>query len=199
MRWAALLTLVAALFTAPFAVRQARAQGGTCPVNPNSLGGQPYITVKVDQSFDLVNIRSGPNSMLYDKVGFLLPGESAPALGRTEGGDWIQIACPGVPGGIGWIYSAIVTLTSSNLLPVVEAPPTPEISLPMNSTLAAGLTFDSTATRLPTFTPPPATQPPPVFTDIPSPLRSSPWAAPLISGFALAGLVGLLFSLLFRR
>ncbi|MEW5940248.1 MAG: hypothetical protein AB1750_11335 [Chloroflexota bacterium] len=198
IRAVAVLAFLAALLASPFAVASVHAQGGTCPVNPNSLGGQPYVTVKLDQSFDLVNIRSGPNSMLYDKVGFLLPGESAPALGRTAGGDWIQIACPGVPGGVGWLYSANVDLVSSGILQEVEVPPTPEITLPFDSTMAAALQFQPTATRLPTFTPPAPTQPLPVYTDM-TPPRAFGWSASLISGLALAGAVGLLFSFLFRR
>jgi len=198
VRVAVFITSLILLFATLFVVSIAHAQGGTCPANPNALGGQPYITVKVNQSFELVNIRSGPNSMLYDKIGFLLPGESAPALGRTEGGDWIEIVCAGVPGGVGWVYSANVDLISTGLLQVVDTPPIPEIKLPIDSTMVASFQIQPTATRLATFTPPPPTSPPPVYTDLPK-SRPSSWTMPLVSGFALAGVLGLLFSLRFRR
>ena len=187
------LIVVASLFTFPRAVR---AQAVLCAATPGTLTGQPYITVNPDQ--DHVNVRGGPNSYLYDKVGILYPGESAPAIGRTSGGDWIQIACPGALGGTGWIYSANVTLTSSGFLTVVPVPPTPPFTLNLDPTLAASLQVQSTATRLPTFTPPASQQTLPVYTDLP---RSSPssWMAPLIAGLGLTGLVGFLVSFLFRR
>lgn len=191
-----LLTILLVALAAWFPV-SVQAQGGTCPVVPSTLGGQPYITVNLDQAF--VNIRGGPNSALYDKVGVLFPGESALALGRTEGGDWIQIGCPGVPGGIGWIYSANVTLTSTGFLQIVEAPPLPEFTFSLDPTLAAQFEIVPTATRLPTFTPPASTRPLPTYTDQPARPLTSGWMAPLISGLVLAGLVGLVFSFLFSR
>jgi uncharacterized protein YraI len=198
MRLIAIVSLagLAALLGLTSMPTNVRAQGGTCPVAPSTLGSQPYITVKADQ--DHVNVRSGPNSYLYDKVGLLLPGESAPALGRTSGGDWIEISCPGVPGGIGWVYSANVTLTSSGFLQIVEAPPTPEIAFTLDATMIAAYDLHSTATRLPTFTPPAPPQSLPTYVDQSRP-QTSGWMAPLISGLALAGLVGIMFSFLFRR
>jgi hypothetical protein len=172
------------------------AQGVLCVASAGALNGQPYITVNSDQ--DHVNVRGGPNSYLYDKVGILYPGESAPALGRTPGGDWIQIGCPGAPGGTGWVYFANVTLTSTGLLKIVELPPTPVFQLNLDPTLAASLEVQPTTTRLPTFTPPAPQQTVPVFTDSP---RSSAygWIAPLSFGLILAGLLGVLLSFLFRQ
>jgi len=93
----------------------------SCAAASASLGNA-YITVNGDQA--QVNVRSGPNSYQYGKIGFLLTYESAPALGRSIGGDWIQISCPGAPGGTGWVYSANVTLTAQTELPVIEIPAT---------------------------------------------------------------------------
>ena len=71
----------------------------SCAAAPGSSIDGPYVTVNADQ--DHVNVRSGPNSYLFDKVGILYPFESALALGRSPGSEWIQIACPGAPGGVG--------------------------------------------------------------------------------------------------
>lgn len=185
------LLIIALLLASP---HPARAQAILCAAVPSA--GTPYITVNADQ--DHVNVRSGPNSYLYDKVGILYPGESAPAIGRTSVGDWIQISCPGVPGGTGWVYSANVTLTSTGFLPVVDPPPTPPFTLNLDPTLAASLEVQPTATRLSTFTPPAPQQTLPIYTDQPRSATSS-WTAPLITGLIIAGLLGLLFSLLFRR
>ncbi|MBV6396463.1 MAG: hypothetical protein HFACDABA_02061 [Anaerolineales bacterium] len=188
---APVLALIVGLFAFP---RSVQAQVVSCAALPPA--GAPFITVNADQ--DHVNVRGGPNSYLYDKVGILYPGESAPALGRTPGGDWIQIACPAVPGGIGWIYSANVTLTATGFLPVVDAPPTPPFTLNLDPTLAASLEVQPTATRLPTFTPPPPLASLPAYEDIPR-SSSNAWNAPLIAGLTLAGMFGLAFSILFRR
>lgn len=185
------LSITALFFATP---HSAQAQAISCAAAPSA--GVPYITVNADQ--DHVNVRSGPNSYLYDKVGILYPGESAPALGRTSVGDWIQIACPGAPNSMGWVYSANVTLTSTGFLPIVDPPPTPPFTLNLDPSLAASLEVQPTVTRLPTFTPPAPQQTLPVYTDLPRSAPSS-WIAPLIAGLGIAGLFGLLFSLLFRR
>ena len=52
-----------------------------------------YITVITDEP--QINVRMGPSSSIYPIVGTLLTGSTAPALGRSPGGDWIQIEYPG--------------------------------------------------------------------------------------------------------
>lgn len=113
----------------------------------------PMITVNYPEQ---INVRAGPHSVYYPAVGVLLPGEQAPALGRTAGGDWIQIKYPGVPGGIGWVYAPLVAL-SPGFLPIIEPPPTatPRTTPTIDPTLAAAFSIPTTPTRLPTFTPPP--------------------------------------------
>jgi hypothetical protein len=86
--------------------------------------------------------------------------QSAPALGRTHGGDWIQIAYPGVPGGVAWVYAPLVDLVGT--VPIVEPPPTPtpRVTPTIDPTLAAQFLIDVQPTRLPTYTaPPPITIP----------------------------------------
>jgi hypothetical protein len=104
---------------------------------------------------DQVNVRLGPG-VNYDQVGVLIAGQEAPALGRSPGGDWIQIAYPGVPDNIAWVYASFVVLESSQMLPVVEIPPTPtpRVTATIDPTLAAQFNLgEAPPTRLPTYTP----------------------------------------------
>ena len=60
---------------------------------------------------DGANVRAGPSSYDYPEVGpKLLTGDTALALGRSPGGDWIEIAYPSAPGGVAWVYAALVSL-----------------------------------------------------------------------------------------
>lgn len=170
----------------------------SCAAAPGSSIDGPYVTVNADQ--DHVNVRSGPNSYLYDKVGILYPFESALALGRSPGSEWIQIACPGAPGGVGWVYAANVTLTSTGFLTVVEPPasPTPPAPPTLDPTLAALFPSESTPTRLPTFTPAaPVTVP--VFADVERTNTNAGLTVPLAGGLLLLGFLFLLVSFFVRR
>jgi hypothetical protein len=114
---------------------------------------------------DQVNVRAGPSSYLYDIVGVLIAGQTAPAIGRSPGGEWIQIVYPGVAGNVGWVYSPNVRLMDmgTGILPVVEPPPTatPRATATIDPTLAAQFNLGpGEPTRLPTYTPaPPAAIP----------------------------------------
>lgn len=112
---------------------------------------------------DQVNVRSGPGTN-YDRIGVMTAGQRLPALGRSPGGDWIQIVYPGVPGNVGWVYSYNVTLEGVGILRVVEPPPLPtaRATATIDPTLAAQFPNlgRPAATRLPTFTAaPPVIQP----------------------------------------
>lgn len=190
--------LLAVTFTL-FSLTMARAQGVVHCVAPAEALGGTYVTVNDDQA--QVNVRGGPNSYLYGKVGVLYTYESAPALGRSPGGDWIQISCPGVPGNAGWVYAANVTLTAPGELPVVEIPvtATPLLTPTVDPILAADFpTPEPTRARLPTFTPaaPPAA---PTFTDSPAALFSGSDQGALIVALATFGLAVLILSNFFRR
>jgi len=133
----------------------ARAQQptGSIPTVTGTPEG-PYITVTDP---DGANVRSGPSSFDYPVViGFLVPGETAPAIGRSPGQEWIQIKYLGVPLGVGWVYAPLVSL-SPGYLPIVEPPPTatPRVTPTINPTYAAAFEVAVTSTRLPTFTAPP--------------------------------------------
>ncbi|MBI5935641.1 MAG: hypothetical protein HY867_18210 [Chloroflexi bacterium] len=197
---ASFLTLAAFAFSfALSSPTSVRAQGlVSCAASAGALGGT-YVTVNSDQA--QVNVRSGPNSYLYDKVGILLTFESAPALGRSPGGDWIQISCPAAYGGSGWVYAANVTLTASADLPVVAIPVTvtPEVTSTIDPALAAAFPpVQPTVARLPTFTPA-ASQPIPVFTETPVQPLENNFNGILIIAVAALGAIILLASFFIRR
>jgi uncharacterized protein YraI len=114
----------------------------------------PIVTVRADQE-EFINVRAGPG-IFFAKVGVLLIGQSAPALGRSAGGDWIYIDYPGVTGGTAWVYAPFINITPGSL-PIVEPPPTPtpQYTSTIDPTLAAQFIVTSVPTKLPTFTPPP--------------------------------------------
>lgn len=177
----------------------ARAQEVVLCAAPASALSGAYVTVNADQA--QVNVRSGPNSYQYGKIGLLLTYESAPALGRSPGGDWIQVSCPGAPGGAGWVYAANVTLTASGELPVVDIPvtATPLFVATVDPALAAEFPpIQPTVTRLPTFTPA-APQTPLVFADAPAFPMNGNLQGALIIVVAVLGLAVLLLSFFIRR
>lgn len=145
-----------------------------------------------------INVRLGPSSTIYPIVGALLTGSTAPALGRSPGGDWIQIEFPSAPGGVGWVYSPLVQVSPPGNLRVIEPPPTPvpPATSTIDPTLAAQFIVEPTNTRLPTFTPPP-TLAPRQFSPASSSQNDIPWASIIIALFVL-GITGFLLSLIRR-
>lgn len=146
-----------------------------------------------------VNVRTGPG-VNYPQVGILIAGQTAPALGRSPGGDWLQIAYPGVPGNVAWVYAAFVVLQSFQPggLPVVEPPPTPtpRITATIDPTLAAQFNLgQATATRLPTFTSAP---PLPESTHAPATDNGGGGFPPILAilGLLVVGLFGVVISFL---
>jgi hypothetical protein len=171
------------------------AQGPTTDSTPEA---GIFITVLYDEP--QINIRMGPSSTIYPVVGTMVSGATARALGRSPGGDWIQIEFPSAPGGKGWVYSPLVQL-SPGTLQIVEPPPTPAppATSTIDPTLAAQFVIQPTSTRLPTFTPPPTLEVSPTFTQ-PSSFYtddSVPLAA-IIAALAVLGLLGFLLSLIRR-
>lgn len=114
------------------------------------------MTVRIDLDQSFVNLRAGPNSTYYDKVGVLLIGQKVPAKGRSPGGDWILVEYPGAPGGTAWVYKYLVNVSAGEL-PIVEPPPTPTplVTPTINPTFAAQFLITVAPTHLATFTPPP--------------------------------------------
>jgi hypothetical protein len=148
-----LFGLLAILLNVP-APQKVAAQQPTGSV-PTVTGTPIGPTIKVTYA-EQINVRSGPSSYIYTAIGVLLSGETAPALGRSPGGDWIQIRYEGVPGNTGWVYAPLVGLSANANLAIVEPPPspTPATTPTIDPTLAAAFIPQFTPTRLPTFTPP---------------------------------------------
>jgi uncharacterized protein YraI len=167
-------------------------------VKPVKAFQDPSIFVTVTYS-DPINVRGGPSTVYYPIVGRLLPGDTAVALGTSPGREWVQIAYSGAPGGTGWVYAIYVTVTGGELL-VVEAPstPTPEVTSTIDPTLAAAFNFQPTATRLPTFTPPPPLTVP-QFTEAVTPQRSMVAPGIFVASLVLLGTIGLIASVILRK
>jgi len=192
-----LVILAAALLTGPFFASPLTVVLAQQPTDVPAPQGM-YITVLSDEPF--ANIRMGPSSTIYPKVGILYPGDTAPALGRSLGGDWIQIEYPGAPNNKGWVYSPLVQV-SPGTLQVVDPPPTPvpPATATIDPTLAAQFNVVPTNTRLPTFTPPPSLTP---SSNMASPAADSDSFIPmgtLIIAFAILGLIGLPLSFVRRK
>jgi uncharacterized protein YraI len=159
------------------------------------------MTVKVITEEPQINVRMGPSSSIYPIVGTLLTGSIVPALGRSPGGDWIQIEYAGAPYNAGWVYSPLVQV-SPGTLRIVEPPPTPvpPATATIDPTLAAQFNILPTSTRLPTFTPPPSLNIP-SYTETPA-VKNYMSSIPLgmvIIALVILGSIGFLLSLFLRR
>jgi uncharacterized protein YgiM (DUF1202 family) len=168
------------------------------PTATPAAGDGMYITVTTDEP--QINVRMGPNVSIYPIVGKLPTGSTAPALGRSQGGDWIQIEYSGAPNNKGWVYSPLVEV-SPGILKVVAPPPTP---LPpptstIDPTLAAQFNIVPTNTRLPTFTPPPSLTVLSYTDAADASSRNSVPLATVIIALAILGSIGFLLSIFFRR
>lgn len=133
------------------------AQLPTETLQPTATFGRPTVFVP-----EQANVRSGPDVNAYELVGVMTAGQTAPAIGRSPGGEWIQIEYPAGPDGKAWVFALLVTVPSGTIdaLPVVEPPPT--VTLAPTATPLPGTAPPGTPqlTRLPTFTPgPPVVQP----------------------------------------
>ncbi|MEW5940249.1 MAG: SH3 domain-containing protein [Chloroflexota bacterium] len=190
----ATLILLAARLPAATLVHAQQPTGSIPTVTGTPLG--PRITVNLDQDF--VNVRSGPSSFYYPRIGILMRGESAPALGRSLDNQWIQIEYLGVPGNVGWVFAANVTL-SSQALPFVDAPPTPtsRATPTINPTLQAAYSTPIAPTALETFTPAAPVEPP-AFSDVPVSATAAPMGL-LIFAFGVVGVLVAVVSLLRGR
>ena len=201
MRWGiwagGMLALLVLAVRVPAALpAHAQQPTGSIPtVTGTPLG--PRITVNLDQ--DYVNVRSGPSSFFYPRIGILMRGQAAPALGRSADGSWIEIQYLGVPGNIGWVYGANVTLSSGSVLPIVEAPATPTaLATPtINPTLEAAFIPPVTPTSLATFTPAAPVEVP-SFSDVNGNTSIAPIGL-LIFGFGFVGVLVAVVSFLRGR
>jgi uncharacterized protein YraI len=189
--WMLLMSVLAAGFSGASTPTVVLAQ------EPTPGSSDVFITVTYTEQ---INVRNGPSTVLYDIIGNMQPGETAQALGVSPGRDWVQIAFPGGPGGIAWVHTSLISVSSGNLQ-IVEPPPTavPLTTPTVDPTLAAAYAFEPTATRMPTFTPPPPLEIP-QFTE--APVDTSEGKVPMgafVIGSGILGIVSYLFSLTRRR
>ena len=154
-----------------------------------------FITVTYT---DPMNVRNGPGTF-YDIIGQIFPGDQFPALGISPGREWIQISYAQGQGGVGWVYSAYVSVSGGELT-IIEPPPTPAplITNTIDPTLAAAFNNLPTATRMATFTPPPPLTVP-QFTEEAVGVRTRIQSGYFILVLGLLGAAGLFISFVLRR
>jgi hypothetical protein len=195
---AGLLLAAVFLLSFPLLVRAgapAQIPTGSIPTVTGTPVGAIAVILENEQGY--VNVRSGPSAMssVYPIIGIITTGSSVPAIGRSPGGDWIKIAYPGAPDGVGWVYSDLVDVRGR--VPVVELPPTPTpaTTATIDPTLAAQFLVEVPPTRLPTFTAPPPVVAPTMPSDVGSTTNPSPVPMVLvIAAMLVIGFTGLLIS-----
>lgn len=96
------------------------------PATPVPDSGTPAAAVTVSNTSQAtVNLRDAPTQD-GQLLGYLQPGESAKAIGRTEASDWIAIELAGAPNGFAWVYAELVTVAGAvDTLPTPQPAPTP--------------------------------------------------------------------------
>jgi len=159
---------------------------------------QSGVLVTVTYS-EPINVRGGPSTVYYPIVGRVVPGEVFQGIGVSPGREWVQVAFPDAPGGVGWLYAIYVSVEGGELQ-IVEPPPTatPIATETINPTFAAAFIYEATSTRMPTFTPPPPLEIP-QFNDevVARPSGIAPgWLA---AGLLSLGAIVYLASLVFKR
>jgi hypothetical protein len=148
------LSITLVTFSLPSGRATAQQPTGSIPTVTGTPKG-PVVTVYTDQP--LISVYSGPGSYEYSQIGVMVAGEKAPALGYSEDGKWIQIVYMGVPGGKGWIYAVLVSISPGSL-PVIPPPATatPRTTPTLDPTWVAAYGIQQEPSRQPTFTPPAA-------------------------------------------
>jgi hypothetical protein len=186
--------LIGAQFELAQADSLAQIPTGSIPTVTGTPVGALAVVLANDQGF--INVRAGPSTVAYDIIGVLVEGSQVPAVGRSPGGDWIEVVYPGVPGGVAWIWSDLVEVRGS--LPVIEPPPTqtPRVTATIDPTLAAQFLVEIPPTRLPTFTEPPPLNKPTIPADAPIASQGPLPIGLIIITMALVGVLGTLISFL---
>jgi len=77
---------------------------------------------------DLI-VRAGPGTN-YEHIGWLAAGTTVGIIGRAANGNWWQIPYPDAPDGVAWIAAGYGQARDTDSIPVVQAPPTPTLSVP---------------------------------------------------------------------
>jgi len=163
--------------------------------------GEAQSGVQVTVTYtEPINVRGGPSTVYYPVVGRVSPGDVLTGLGVSPGREWVQVSFPTAPGGVGWLYAAYVSVSGGELR-VVEPPPTstPVATATINPTFAAAFIFHPTATRMPTFTPPPPLEIPKFTDEATRRPNGLPSGAIVFGLFAIGGAILLISFALNRR
>ncbi len=194
-----LLVIVLGLLWAQVEIAQAGRLAQIPTVSIPTVTSSPMgASITVTREQDQINVRGGPSTD-YPIVGVLIAGQQVPALGRSLGGQWIQVVYPGGPDGVAWVYAPLVEV--SGALPVIEPPPTPtpRTTPTIDPTLAAQFIIEIQPTRLPTFTAPPPLALPTFADQSASGVVQRIPMGFLIVGLGVIGLFGMLISFLSNR
>jgi PKD repeat protein len=89
-------------------------------VPPTPETGAPTVT-----AMGIVNVRSGPG-VNYPRIGLLIDGQTANAIGRSADSAWWVIEFPVPPDNQGWVAAEYITATSVENVPIIQAPTLPE-------------------------------------------------------------------------
>ena len=89
-------------------------------VPPTPEAGEPSVTAN-----GIVNVRSGPG-VNYPRIGLLIDGQTANAIGRSADNAWWVIEFPVPPDNQGWVAAEYVTATNVDNVPIIQAPAPPE-------------------------------------------------------------------------
>ncbi len=81
---------------------------GTETPTPTPAGAPEKVTVTVNDFGLRLNVRAGPSTE-YDIVAKAVAGVTFNGIGRTEAGDWVQVAIADLPSGYGWVSALYVT------------------------------------------------------------------------------------------
>lgn len=173
---AALLVMLLALATTSFASAQAN------------------IVVFVPE---LAKVRVGPGT-IYDQLGELTQGQTAPATGRSQYNDWVQIDYPTGPLGKGWVYLNLIELRGGTVdqLPLAQTPPTATLP-PTPAGDSNPILNTPVPTRLPTYTPAPAVTMPAYVNAAPAAVGFP--SALFIIGLFVLGIIGVVMAVIRRN
>lgn len=113
-------TAVARVLTAQPTIAPSATEAPSATPNPTATQCQPAVTANTN-----ANVRTGPGTV-YDIIGYLPTGGTAPLAGRNDDGTWWYITFPGGIGGYAWIAGSVATASCvPQVVQVVAAPPTP--------------------------------------------------------------------------
>lgn len=154
----------------------------------SNVSAQEQAVVFVPEA---ATVRGGPGTM-YDRLGELTLGQTAPALARSAQSDWIQIEFVSAGSSRGWVYASFVELrgTTIDALPVVETPPTPTLPPTPEGEPNPFVTEVVAQVRQPTFTPAPTVEIP-QYSEVAATRPAFPPAALILAfvGVAIFGVV----------